>query len=471
MQDLTPAAQPLKNALLRSLADATFDIGRIEYQDAHITRTKFDARPQEVVGSTALADMLRGSPENVQRARGAHTLLATAVRSELADTLRSIVGPHLASDRIGTAIPIPHDLESVTTATEDRFFKHLKVSSFDHFLKWVLRCAVLLGADRAARLIDSWATGEPFRYRINAVLSLTIDRKLSPMHGLELLPLPLATDELPAFLPTRPDTNIRFLGKTLLVAEATVQPAIFRPGHTLAKDLISRLVCGCDLSAIAHILSLLAGTPVVLGPQWDEYGDLSPLIGGRSVLGTAHDLPMPSTRYTIQGSVTTLHSNHHEFSKLDETDIAAALSRISATSSQFHTGLSRWCSSLADDATLAARFIDLRIALEALFLDYRPQQEYRFRIPVSAAWLMGRDGLERKHIWKIIRDSYDLASGAVHTGSVDRTNDNLQLLSDAQALCRRALLLLLHHGPVPNWSDVFLGVAAHPAQSPDPESD
>ena len=134
------------------------------------------------------------------------------------------------------------------------------------------------------------------------------------------------------------------------------------------------------------------------------------------------------------------------------------------------TGLSRWCSSQAQDVDLAARFIDLRIALESLFLDYRPQQEYRFRIPVSAAWLLGRDGADRKHIWKAIKDSYDLSSSAVHSGSVDRTNDHLELLSRAQALCRRALFLFLHHGPVPDWSDIFLGVAAHPAQSPDHES-
>ena len=318
MQDLTPTAQRLRNALIRSLADASFDIGRIEYQDEHNTTTTFDARPEEVIGPAAFADMLRGSPEDIQRARSARILLVSTIRSELADTLRSIVEPHLELDKIGTAIPIPHDLESSTTVTEDRFFQHLNVSSFDHFLEWALRCAVLLGADRAAQLLGGWATGEPFRYRINAVVSLTIDRKLSLMPGLELLPLPLATDELPAFLPSRPDTEIRFLGKTLLVAEATVQPAIFRPGQTLAKDLTSQLVCGCDFSAIAHILSLQAGTLVVLGPQWDEYGDLSPLIGGRTLLGTAHDLPMPSAPYTIRGSVTTLHQNDDEVSTFDQ---------------------------------------------------------------------------------------------------------------------------------------------------------
>ena len=398
-------------------------------------------------------------------------MLGPTARSELADALRNIVEPHVVSDRIATAIPIPHDVDSVTTGTEDRFIKHVNVSSFDHFLDWTFRCAVVLGPDRAAQLLAGWATGEPFCYRINAVLSLTIDQKLSPMPGVELSPLPLATDELPSFLPTRPDTETRFLGQTLLVAEATVQPAIFRPGQTLANDLTSRLVCGCDLSAIPHALSLLAGTLVVFGPQWDDYGDLGSLAGTTAVLGTAHNLPLPSASYETKRSVTTLRPDGDQVSNLDETEVGVAMPQVSNANPRFRTGLSRWCSSQAQDAGLAARFIDLRIALEALFLDYRPQQEYRFRIPISAAWLLGRDGPDRDRIWKIMQKSYDLASSAVHTGSVDRTNDNLQLLSEAQALCRRALFLFLHHGPVPKWSDIFLGVAAHPDATLDTDTD
>ena len=127
--DLTPAARRLKDALVRSLASASFDIGRIEYQDAHDTTTSFGARPGEEIERDALADLLRSAPNDAARARNARTLLAPDLRSKLADVLRSIVDSHLESDRIASAVPLPHDLESATTATEDRFFKHVSVSS------------------------------------------------------------------------------------------------------------------------------------------------------------------------------------------------------------------------------------------------------------------------------------------------------------------------------------------------------
>ena len=105
IQDLAPAAQRLRNALLRSLADTTFDIGRIEHQDAHETSYSFAARPEEVIGPDVLANMLRSSPEDAQRARAARTLLVPTVRSELADTLRSVVQPYLESDTCSHSRP------------------------------------------------------------------------------------------------------------------------------------------------------------------------------------------------------------------------------------------------------------------------------------------------------------------------------------------------------------------------------
>ena len=201
----------------------------------------------------------------------------------------------------------------------------------------------------------------------------------------------------------------------------------------------------------------------MLGPQWDDYGEVGLLDGTRRVLGAVHDLPLPSGPQTIRRSVTTLQPDDSQVSRLDETEVGVTWARVSRADPRLRTSLSRWCSSQAETADLPARLIDLRIALETLFLDYRAQQEFKFRIAVNAAWLLGRDGPERKRIWKTIRDSYDLSSRAVHTGTVDRTRDNLRLLSDAHAHCRQALSLFLHHGPVPEWPDIFLGIAAHPA--------
>ena len=104
---MTPATRRLRDALHRSLANATFDIGRIEYQDARRTHTSFEGRPGDVVGRAALADILRASPEDARRARAAPVLLSPAIRSEITRSVGTILRPHLKSDMIAGSLPMP----------------------------------------------------------------------------------------------------------------------------------------------------------------------------------------------------------------------------------------------------------------------------------------------------------------------------------------------------------------------------
>ena len=121
--------------------------------------------------------------------------------------------------------------------------------------------------------------------------------------------------------------------------------------------------------------------------------------------------------------------------------------------------IKRWIKSKSDQL-LADRFIDLRIALESLDLkDFLNEhsQEMRFRLTLFGAWHLGSEIGDRRLIRKRLRDAYDMASGAVHSGDVENIAKNRQLLSDAQDLCRRGILKLLREGHPHDWSDLILG--------------
>ena len=114
-----------------------------------------------------------------------------------------------------------------------------------------------------------------------------------------------------------------------------------------------------------------------------------------------------------------------------------------------------------DEAEFVDRFIDLRIALESLYLKDFPNetsQEMRFRLSLFGAWHLGADQAERSNIRKQLRQAYDTASGAVHSGGVERTPENERLLADAQRLCREGILKLLADGAPRDWGDLILGV-------------
>lgn len=103
-------------------------------------------------------------------------------------------------------------------------------------------------------------------------------------------------------------------------------------------------------------------------------------------------------------------------------------------------------------------YIELRIALEALYLkDFADENsgELRFRLSLMGAWHLSADPEERRSIRKTLRDAYDTASGAVHTGQIK--DEHRVRLSDAQDLCRRGILKLLREGPPQDWGNLVLG--------------
>ena len=109
---------------------------------------------------------------------------------------------------------------------------------------------------------------------------------------------------------------------------------------------------------------------------------------------------------------------------------------------------------------LVDQFVDLRMALEALFLrDFTDEhsQEMRFRLSLVGAWFLGRDYEDRRRIRKVLRHAYDRASAAVHTGDIASTDDNHALLQDAQSLCRDGIFKLLRDGPPDDWGNLVLG--------------
>ena len=124
------------------------------------------------------------------------------------------------------------------------------------------------------------------------------------------------------------------------------------------------------------------------------------------------------------------------------------------------TAISRWRKSKDRRQSLGDCFIDLRIALESLYLrDFLNEysQEMRFRLSLFGAWHLGSNLGDRKRIRKRLREAYDVASGSVHSGVLAYTPENRALLSDAQGLCRRGILRILREGPPHDWGELILG--------------
>ena len=264
-----------------------------------------------------------------------------------------------------------------------------------------------------------------------------------------------------------------YLGRAVLYIEYEASPVLFRPGsESLERPVTVRDVADVDFDTACKALSLESDAHIETGFYWCHYQDLPGLYqidgGGSWSFGGQRYERWP---VTIQGRLTdlyiegagTLFPNGRTGPKPSEEQLGDTLKAIKALDSDHRTrtAITRWMRSRDGSQSLVDRFIDLRIALEALYLedftDERTTQEMRFRLALFGAWHLGTDFKERQSIRKKLRDSYDRASAAVHGGSIAYDSQNTDLLSDGQELCRSGIQRMLRQGIPDDWGNLILG--------------
>ncbi|ANT62294.1 hypothetical protein AYJ57_17885 [Salipiger sp. CCB-MM3] len=102
---------------------------------------------------------------------------------------------------------------------------------------------------------------------------------------------------------------------------------------------------------------------------------------------------------------------------------------------------------------LVEKAIHLRVALETSFLSKDNGPGLADRIALRAAIVTGSNLEERREIKQAVKKAYDLASGAVHKGSLKETES--PRLTAAAEICQKALQLFLVYGGLPNdWFEI-----------------
>ena len=406
--------------------------------------------------------------------RRAYVRVPEAIMSQLVEELRNVLGRFIDpdSDRIGHAFPIdPFGSSSRHTIRPDGLSEFEYVSSVEDFANGLVQAAAIMGVDRAMQLLADWKRGEPIRFRTSTFVNgLTLDAPLSPRKDIEIVPLPLTTTELPR-LPSHNNLSGRdYLGLTVLSLAMSASPALFRP-KTGDSEATVRLQTerDIDINVVCEALSLQANCHVSQSLMWTEYEDAAPFSmkdWETWTLGTNSfkRARWKSIRTDLQtGAVTLELHDDVSIASLDKDEVMQTIKTLQDADNRdrkLRIAVDRWKRSKQPDAQLEDRYIDLRIALETLYLkDFADEHstEMRFRLSLFGAWHLGSTLEERREIRKTLRDAYDTASGVVHSGEISSKSKGC--LEEAQELCRLGILKLLREGPPEDWGDLILGAS------------
>ena len=439
----TPASTDLRDLLHKAVKEAKIDI---------------TPAMQNASGATLCnADQLRAFLGHDAWRWRSSTLFSISLPSDLADALvdsiRATLPTHIADGRMGMGL-----------------LMYLKgVSAWRppvaEFALDCVRAAVFLGPGRVLDLLSSWEQGVPIPYRCIVLLGdITVDETMRldfGTHGGVVLfeKLPLSTDQVRRILPpmSQMSTSLSdLLGAVKMTCTHAAKSSTFQDpkGQVQSPSIDEWDEVSSPYRAIddlIHALSIACNTHVSFTRSWAESADW------RAFGGDAQRLEIYSSTGSGGRPRTTITQAHLNVVR----DLLPKWPQV-AENSKLGLAIARWVKSKRQ-AGLADQLIELRIALEALYLDRGFQGESTFRVSTLVAWHLGKNLQERLAHQLTIRDVYRLASRVIHGDVVKLVPDNRQLLTQAQDLCRAGILKVLHDdGRIPNWRAVALGSEALP---------
>ena len=322
------------------------------------------------------------------------------------------------------------------------------------YLPILVRASAVLGGERVAELLIGWIHGERIKYKtINLLNGVTIDESLVLEEGLRLYQLPLSSNEIVPHLPAMSlDMHglQAMIGRVALSIEGEAGPALYLPSkvasdssnmeHTWAGEQIESL----SNDSFCEAMSLACGGSIRWQFSWRDFGEIREFL---SVYGGSSFTNVPL--FTNSSEFTQDHFEHareiHNLRNARERNKAG-----------LDTAVRRWIKSKSSESSFSDQLIDLRIALEALYLDNN-EGELRFRLASHGAWHISENTEESKANCYTLLQVYKLASSAVHGSDVKTNDKNKALLENAQILCRKGIMKRLREQEDPNWSDVIMG--------------
>ena len=341
----------------------------------------------------------------------------------------------------------------------------------NYLLKQLLKIAIAFGVERTVSDVDRCTENTSGSFQYFALLEgIRVEEEIQVFEGMRIAPLPSSTSELPHYLPPNlltPGRSVDFLGKTLLVINASISPIFCKPflpevflenfQVEVTGGKFPNFKNGDFYEKFCQALSLTCNSAVQIALQWQflaehELFNLTSLaIGGISYRTDVNPVQGPTAGKAEIDETKCLYQNLVKLNpKVRE---------------KLQIPIDRWIKSKTNQNTVD-KVIDLGIVLEALYLsDISETTELSFRLRVRASWYLGKDKENRKELMKDFSKIYEWRSKVVHTGKLPNktrrtpyTPEEAEaFIAKAQDLCRDSIMKILEDGEFPDWNDLILG--------------
>lgn len=390
------------------------------------------------------------TPERRHQVLNARPELDDGLVQELTDSLNACLEPFVVDGRFGNGFagragggPTEVDL--------------------NQFVLGLVLAAAIMGPARVASLFHKWVAGGPIHYRRCAILSgLTVEQTFRTGEGLQLERLSGSDEELKRQLPMYATDYVGRMSlkdSTKVSVDCIAGPPFYRPGDEAIGGYWETLGYGTPpedpdipgfgvfFDYLCWALSLVLNHSVSWSMIWSECEEAQ--IFGLVQIGMSGGI-IPAREFRIYRDSVFSPDQLDAFNDLFRRFL------VNPPTGNLRTAVDRWVASKSR-LTLADRLIELRIAMEALFLPKNARGGFRAGVATNGAWYLGTDREDRRRTRDILGRAYRRASSGIHVNTGAGSGDDASLLAKAQDLCRDAMQKRIREGREPDWDELTLG--------------
>ena len=382
-------------------------------------------------------------------------IVSETTKSKLLDFIRAELAPFIYEDQI----------QSASFSLQGGLYP----GPLDILLKQLLRISIVRGIEGAVSAFDRCTKDTHVSFQYIALLEgVRLEAEIQVFKGIRLVPLPHSTSELSRYLPSHPGLSLYllgmsehiFIGKTLLIIDASVSPIFHKPFSITSQEDIEQLNRTFRVKVndekfshfnvadfyekICQALSLACNSAVQISLGWqflakDELYNLNFGMGGGQFF--THLSPFESTTEVGETQMEKAKHLYHILVNL-EANVREKL-RIP---------IDRWIMSKTTKSDVD-QMIDLGIAFETLYLSgIGETTELSFRFRLHASWHLGKDKEHRNELLTKFGQIYGGRSKAVHSGKLDEKvkfgGERIpisEFIKKAQDLCRESIMKVLEN--------------------------
>ena len=354
--------------------------------------------------------------------------------------------------KLANSLPIDPELQSDVVITESTPIDDAKI--IRNFVIRLTRATAIVGANRVVALLNSWLNGESLDFiQYFYIHGISVDTEYKISDSISIVPF----------------TKFQYYIKDLYGLQDIPEGALYSVVRSESSPLLKLIANKIetigdddpidivfDTFAFCDVLSLETGHHINVISSWCELDELK--IFGSNLVTEKETFNDVSIFSGIERS--------HKCVKILSKDVKLALmlqqniNEYTINQDSLKIAINRWRESMRLAVGFWDQAINLRIALEALYLaDISNSGEFGFRLSSRCAWHLGKNLNEREEIFLLCRDFYGIASKAVHGNNVRIKDNEVEIVAKARVICQQGIVKTILDNKRYEWNKVIIGAS------------